>query len=881
MHIVDILIIVAFLIATLYIGFSSGKKIKTFSDYAIGNRKFSDFAIYCTVAASIIGGNVTIGSVGKVYEIGITQILAQIGLPISYILVGVVLIHRFVNYYGCCSLGDIFYKAYGIPGKVLAGLVGSFYDTIGIGLQFISMGIAIGILTGFSYTTSLLLGSVIILVYTGRGGIRAVTFTDVLQFMILILAIPILLMSVFGKIGGMHGLIQQLPRSHITISGENLNRYLFLMLPMMLPTFSPMHTQRLLMTKNSSQGTKAYCNLSWIALLIGIMTIFLGLEAKILFPNLLRPDQALFTLITNCLPVGIFGIAVIGILAILMSTADSCLNSSSIMLVNDVIIPYNKCIKKKELTEAAKLKWAHWISILIGIGGIIFASLQISLFESQILARTLWFSVILSPFYFLLFNMKIHLKGLFISAIIGFSVAVLWNNYIKPVTKIDGLFPGFFANVITVLLFYFLGGRQKVFSKEELRKMRRAEQAQIKKKLSIRDLQIHNNIFLGLCLVFLQLMPLLFDANSLTYSKLILTLINGTIAILLIFGGSLELFADENRFQWLKLTTLFFCLPVTSAYLLLTSKENGLSLITLILSLIVMFLSVKKEYISKLIYTCELIGVITLVAFIKMGNEINWVSLLGWHHLFYLLGFVAVLFLIYSNLHMLQQEKENAVYQERYNMARSLSHDLMTPLMAFHLIVGNKKTIELNEKQSQLLRGIADEMGSYIDNFIPGSWKKYAQLKPEDLSQCVLNCIEKQKILHKNLEIQLQAKETILARVDVVLLRRIINNLLNVCRCALPKDCNTIIIAIDYDPLGNVQLLLQAATGGFSAKDVKGMFMQNQELGDEVEFGISFPEFQDIVAKWHGTLEIISQNDNATIQILLPNQSNDQLILKD
>ncbi len=174
---------------------------------------------------------------------------------------------------------------------------------------------------------------------------------------------------------------------------------------------------------------------------------------------------------------------------------------------------------------------------------------------------------------------------------------------------------------------------------------------------------------------------------------------------------------------------------------------------------------------------------------------------------------------------ILEKEKELLVYRERYNMARSLSHDLMTPLMAFHLLTGNKKTIELNEKQSQLLRDIANEMGNYIDNFIPGSWKKYAQLVPEDLNQCILNCIEKQKILHKNLEIQLQAKETILARVDAVLLRRIINNLLNVCLCALPKDCNTILIAIDYDPLGNVQLLLQAATGGFSAKAFKRRFI--------------------------------------------------------
>lgn len=877
MHIVDILIIVAFLIATLYIGFSSGKKIKTFSDYAIGNRKFSNFAIYCTVAATCIGSTTTMGNVGKVYNIGIAQFIAQIGFSLSFIVVAMFLAGRFSNYYGCFSLGDIFYKSYGLPGKTLAGVAGFIYELLAVGVQFMAMGTAISVLTGFTYQVSLLISTGIVLIYTGRGGIRAVTFTDVLQFIVLILAIPILLIVILKQIGGFHELFAKLPHTHKTISDENLRRYLFLMIPVMLPSLAPHHTQRLLMTQDRTQSVKAYYYLSCSFLFVIVLSLFLGLGAKILLPNLPKYDQALFSLITNCLPVGIFGIAVVGILAVLMSSADSILNSGSIALINDLILPF----LKHDLSDKIKLKLVRIASILIGICALIFASQCTSIFETRIIISTFWQAVILSPFYFLLFNMKISFTGLTISAFVGLTTCILWNINLKPILKIDGLFPGFLANVITVLFFYFLGGRQKVFSKEELRKMRRAEQAQIKKKLSIRDLQIHNNIFLGLCLVFLQLMPLLFDANSLTYSKLILTLINGTIAILLIFGGSLELFADKKRFQWLKLTTLFFCLPVTSAYLLLTSTENGLHVMTLLLSFIIMLLGVEANYERKMVFICGLATLITSFFYHKNNCIFCWPANFAWQHSFYLFGYVTVIFLLRSHLKILEKEKELIIYQERYNMARSLSHDLMTPLMAFHLIVGNKKTIELNEKQSQLLRGIADEMGSYIDNFIPGSWKKYAQLKPEDLSQCVLNCIEKQKILHKNLEIQLQAKETILARVDVVLLRRIINNLLNVCRCALPKDCNTIIIAIDYDSLGNVQLLLQAATGGFSAKDVKGMFMQNQELGDEVEFGISFHEFQDIVAKWHGTLEIISQNDNATIQILLPNQSNDQLILKD
>lgn len=878
MHIVDISIIVAFLIATLYIGFSSGKKIKTFSDYAIGNRNFSDFAICCTVVATFIGGNSTMGNVGKFYDVGITQILHLLGLPISFIILAKFLMLRIKNYYGCCSVGDMFFKSYGNSGKILSGIIGFIYVMLLVGMQFTAMGITIAVLTKLPYQTSLLISAGIILLYTGRGGIRAVTFTDVLQFIVLILAIPILLITILREIGGINILLEKVPNSHIMISEENFRRYLFLCFPLMLPILSPHHMQRLLMTNNYKQGSKAYYNMIFLFLFIVIIDLLLGLSAKILLPNLDKGDSALLTLITHYLPTGIFGVVVIGILAVLMSSADSALNTGSVILINDVIIPY----QKKELSESTKLKMARNASLIIGIVAIIVASKGISLFELWVLISSLWFSVILFPLYFLLFNMKIPLKGLFVSAIIGLTTCVLWNLNIKPITKIDGLFPGFFANVITVLFFYFFGGRQKVFSKEELEKMRRAEAVQTKKRPSVRDLQMRNNTILGLCLVFLQFMPLMFNTNSLTYSKLMLTLVNGTMAILLIFGGSLELFAEEKRFQWLKLTTLFFCLPITSAYLFLTSAENGLHALTLLVSFIVMLSSVKKSHEAPIGIACFLTAFLTCILYFANNCHLCWPETFAWQHSFYVVGYVAVLFLLRSNLNTLQQikeiEKEQEKYRERYMMARSLSHDLMSPLMALHLLTSQKKLNEFDEKECQLHQNIISEMENYISDFVVGSLKDQSQLKLEDLNQCVLSCIEKQSILNKNLNIQLQAKETIFARVDAVLLRRIINNLVNVCQHALPNGCNTIVISIDHDPLGNTQILLQAANGGFSAKALNSMFIEDQKLGDEVELGISFPEFQDIVTKWHGKLELISQDDNAIIQILLPNKDNDKIL---
>ena len=197
------------------------------------------------------------------------------------------------------------------------------------------------------------------------------------------------------------------------------------------------------------------------------MTVLLGLCARVLFPSLANPDQAFIMLIKTYLPCGIYGIGIIGILSVLMSTSDSMLNSSSIMFVNDVVLPF-----KKNCSESYKLKLAHRTAIALGLFAILFASQKIGLFESKILQRTLWVPVCVCPLYLALFNRKISFLGFCCSTLVGMVTAFVWIIKLKPILGIDGIFPGLIANLCISLGFYYAGGRKKVFSKEELKILR-------------------------------------------------------------------------------------------------------------------------------------------------------------------------------------------------------------------------------------------------------------------------------------------------------------------------------------------------------------------------------------------------------------------------
>lgn len=872
MSLIDVIIVCIFLCSTLYVGLRSGKNVKTFKDYAIGNRRFSDFVIFCTVAATCIGGSSTMGCVGAAYRVGIVQLVAQVATPLSFLIIAFALAKQFVNYYGCCSLGDIFCKAYGTSGKVIVGIIGTIYEIVGLGIQFVAMGTVLTVLTGLPYIVNLFIVSFVLLIYTGRGGVRAVTFTDILQFITLIIAIPLVLIIALSKIGGISQLFTLLPESHATFSGDQLRRYMFLSIPLLLPTLSAIHVQRLLMTKNKNQGMKAYGNLCWIYFSIVVMTVLLGLCARVLFPALPNPDQAFIMIIKTYLPVGIYGIGVIGILSVLMSTSDSMLNSSSIMFVNDVILPF-----KKNCSEAYKLKLAHRTAVILGAFAILFASQKIGLFESKVLQRTLWVPICVCPLYLALFNRKISFWGFCISSLVGMLTSFLWIIKIKPILGIDGIFPGLFANLCVSLGFYFANGRPKVFTPEELAALRQKAGIPDEKNFVEKSYKAQTNIWLGICLICIQMVPLLFGSGSVTNVKIALIMLNGTMAVLLIFGSALEIFQNHKQiFDYFKQATLFLCLPLTSVYLLFSSEENGLHLVALGISFFIMMLVVEDKHREKTLFFCLALFLVALGFALKSNFTVVWPSIFCWWHMFYILGFLAVILLLRASMHTLAVEREKAILLERCALARGISHDIMTPMMVMRMLL--KKPGSIDEKERTLMLDTLKEMGGIVDSVILESYKEYKNLHLENLNTIVDKCVSKVCFLRKNLTIHLNTFEEMSARVDTSLLNRILTNLLNMVYRLSSSNGGELTVDLEKDSYDNIQLGLYA-TPSISVDCIRKAIQQNDSLIDETGLGFSIRDLQKIVKHWHGLLMVKESDDEKYLfRIVLPNENKSEII---
>ena len=87
------------------------------------------------------------------------------------------------------------------------------------------------------------------------------------------------------------------------------------------------------------------------------ITGMIGLVALVMNPGL-NPNLSLPYVIQQTLPEGIRGLVVAGMISVVMSSADSCLNSASVAFTNDIVGPFEK-EKYKEGRVCIRPGWRH------------------------------------------------------------------------------------------------------------------------------------------------------------------------------------------------------------------------------------------------------------------------------------------------------------------------------------------------------------------------------------------------------------------------------------------------------------------------------------------------------------------------------------------
>jgi SSS family solute:Na+ symporter len=178
-------------------------------DLLVMGRKLTLPLFIATLVATWYGG--LFGVTGIVFEHGIFGLFTQgVFWYAAYLIFAIFLAHR-VYEYRALTLPDLVNRMFGPRSAKVAALF-TFFNVLPI-VYVISLGALLEALFGVPRLTAMIVGTAGVLLYSAWGGLRAVVFSDLIQFWVMCLGVLLVAVLAVTEYGGLSFLQEHLPRT--------------------------------------------------------------------------------------------------------------------------------------------------------------------------------------------------------------------------------------------------------------------------------------------------------------------------------------------------------------------------------------------------------------------------------------------------------------------------------------------------------------------------------------------------------------------------------------------------------------------------------------------------------------------------------------------
>ena len=408
----DYVVWVLYMIFVAYFGLKASGKQQNARDYFLGGKGLPWWAVLFSVVATETSTLTFISIPAVAYGGNLTFLQITIGYFIGRVIVALVFLPRYFD-------GEMFTaytfldRRFGPSMRNATSITFMFTRLLADGVRLFATAIPLAVLLRFGgafegwsdfqlYVMAIMVITLLTLLYTFLGGIKAVVWMDVIQLgvylggailagVLLIQALPEGWQSfqeavvVSGKTqwfdwgwdGSWKGYLEQPYAFGVAIVGGAV---------FSLASHGTDHllVQRLLATGSLGSGQKALIGSGFVVILQFSLFLFIGLllytfygGADIVALGLSTQDEIFAKYIVEQMPSGVSGLIVAALFAAAMSSLSSSLNALASTTLYDVIIPY----RKKVLSAVDELSLSRKITLIWGVvlsvSALLFASLQL------------------------------------------------------------------------------------------------------------------------------------------------------------------------------------------------------------------------------------------------------------------------------------------------------------------------------------------------------------------------------------------------------------------------------------------------------------------------------------------------------------------------
>jgi SSS family transporter len=381
----DYVVLIAYLVITLGIGIWFSKKESTSEEYLLGGRRMPWWAVGISIMVSLLSAISMVAAPGEAYNNGLTLGVFTLVLGWCFAIPAFFVFTRF--YFRVKTFTPFGYLEHRFDHRVRLAASGiyCFIRIIYLGIVLYASAKIFQSVAGWPPWVTIILIGTIGTVYTTLGGMKAVIWTDVLQFVVLAGGLIVILgacvFMVEGNLSGIFsysfshgrgfeavnqpGFFTLSPFVRLTFVG-----LILVMLSDSLFTYSAdqLAIQRLLSTSSYAMAKRSFFAFLFLSAILVAMLYILGLGMFAFYGQRsmtsdVDGDTALFKFVVTYLPTPIPGLFIAAALAAVMSTLDSGMNALAAVSTKDLYLRHLHPMA----TESSQVSFSRGVTVAVGV----------------------------------------------------------------------------------------------------------------------------------------------------------------------------------------------------------------------------------------------------------------------------------------------------------------------------------------------------------------------------------------------------------------------------------------------------------------------------------------------------------------------------------
>jgi len=416
----DISVVLAYALAMLLLGWYGMRRARNQEEFLVAGRNLGPACYLGTMAATVLGGAATVGTVRLGYVHGLSGfwLCAMLGggiLVLNLFLAKPLLKLRIY------TVTQVLERRYTPLARQASAAIMFVYALMLSVVSVLAMGTVIQVLFELPFWSAILLGGSVVVIYSSIGGMWSLTLTDIVQFVIKTAGLMFVLLPIcLTRVGGWDALMAKLPASAFALTTLGYDTILTYFLIYFFGILIGQDIWQRVFTARSEGVARVAGSLAGVYCVIyGLVGALIGMCARVLLPDLADANNAFAAIVRSALPDGIRGLVIAAALAAMMSTASAGLLAASTTLTEDLL-------PRLRGGRASTLAMARMFTLLTGLAVLAIALLVNDVIGALTLAYNLLVGGILVPLLGAILWPRATTAGALASMLLGSAAAVVF-----------------------------------------------------------------------------------------------------------------------------------------------------------------------------------------------------------------------------------------------------------------------------------------------------------------------------------------------------------------------------------------------------------------------------------------------------------------------